>query len=143
MPGGSIDSLGPWPGAPGLRPGREVAARDPFGIRRAGTPRSPVLFLRGELDFFSVEQLRAALEGLSSGAREVVVDLRKLSYIDSSGIWTLIRASRAMAKQGATLICIARPDGSARRVLDLVAGDRLDVREASHQPPPGPRGSPG
>ena len=143
MPGGSLDSLGVWPGAPGLRPGRDVAPPDPFGIRRAGTLRSPVLFLRGELDFFSVEQLRAALEGLPSGAREVVVDLRKLSYIDSSGIWTLIRASRAMAQQGATLVCIAKPDGSARRVLDLVAGDRLDVREAYHRPPSDPRGSAG
>jgi anti-anti-sigma factor len=143
MPGGSLDSLGAWPGAPGLRPGREVAAPDPFEIRRAGTPRSPVLFLRGELDFFSVEQLRAALEGLPSGAREVMVDLRNLSYIDSSGTWTLIRASRAMAQQGATLVCIARRDGSARRVLDLVAGDRLDVREAPHRPPPGPRGPAG
>jgi anti-anti-sigma factor len=143
MPGGSLESLGPWPGAPGLRPGREVAAPDPFEIRRAGTPRSPVLFLGGELDFFSVDQLRAALEGLPGGASEVVVDLSKLSYIDSSGIWTLIRASRAMAQQGATLICIARRDGSARRVLDLVAGDRLDVREASQRPPPGPSASAG
>jgi anti-anti-sigma factor len=100
-----------------------------FTIRRAGSESAPVLHVSGELDFFCVEELRTALEEFTADAGEVVVDLRQLEYVDSSAVRCLIRASRHREATGSRLICVARRGGTVRRVLDLVAGELLEIRE--------------
>jgi len=47
--------------------------------------------LRGEVDVLTVDQVRVALaEALAAAPREIVVDLRELSFIDSTGLGALI-----------------------------------------------------
>jgi len=51
------------------------------------------LTLAGELDLATADMVREKLaEARGDGASRVVVDLRKLTFIDSTGIWLLLSA---------------------------------------------------
>lgn len=58
-----------------------------------------VLF--GELDFHTSSELRVALEQVfgTPGLKELLLDLRGLSLIDSSGLGMLLLASKEMEKR--------------------------------------------
>jgi len=54
----------------------------------------------GEIDLTSADRLQAQLRGLLNGHRRLVLDLRELDFIDSSGLHCILevdRASRAAA----------------------------------------------
>jgi anti-sigma B factor antagonist len=52
-----------------------------------------VLTLEGELDLANADLLEVELEeSLGDGARRIVVDMRKLEFIDSTGIALLVTA---------------------------------------------------
>ena len=63
----------------------------------------------GELDFASGPQLQRALyEGLAS-ARLIVVDLRALSFIDSTGLHTLMEADARARTRDQRLVLVRGP----------------------------------
>jgi anti-anti-sigma factor len=72
---------------------------------------------RGELDLATAPQLEALLPPLGAGDA-LVLDLRELRFIDSSGIrFLMLLDMRARAQQWTlTLVAV---DGTVRRVLDL------------------------
>lgn len=54
----------------------------------------PVITLTGEIDMSNVVVVEDRLQAMLSGARErVVIDVSSLTFIDSSGIAVLLRAS--------------------------------------------------
>lgn len=54
------------------------------------------VFLNGEVDLANAEALEATLqEAMGEGAEQVVVDMRNLSFIDSTGIACLVRLLHA------------------------------------------------
>ena len=74
----------------------------------------------GELDVATGPELEEAVsEELDAGRQEVVVDLAGTTFIDSSGLGSLIRAARAVeAARGS--MTVHSPHGSeARLVIDL------------------------
>ncbi len=77
----------------------------------------------GELDLVTVEQLKARIEELrSSGFTMIVLDLRQLSFMDSTGLRLLLRLdaeSRADGFRFAIIDC----EGPARRLLELTRTD--------------------
>jgi len=76
------------------------------------------LVLVGELDFGSAPQLVAALNAAQRDGRPIVVDLRGLRFIDSSGLRALLHASRAGLRTGLPLQLIAGSP-TVMRVFDL------------------------
>jgi anti-sigma B factor antagonist len=77
--------------------------------------------LRGELDMATAPTLLAAVGPvLQDPAQDVVLDVRRLSFVDSTGISALIRISTRL--EGATLTLVAPADNVAR-VLKLVRAD--------------------
>jgi anti-anti-sigma factor len=96
-----------------------------------------VVAVRGELDMFSAPELAACLDAaLDRGGVRIVVDLTDASFLDSSGIFTLVRAKNRAQQAGGTLR-LTCPPGPVLRVL-TVAGliDELDVSERrEHEPP--------
>ncbi len=61
--------------------------------------------ISGELDFGEAPELARVLEQLrDDGARWFVLDLAELTFIDSSGINSLVVAARATAASGGSLI---------------------------------------
>jgi anti-anti-sigma factor len=84
-----------------------------------------VVRLAGQLDLFAAadvkQRLVAAVDG---GHRRLVLDLAEVSFVDSSGLGTLIGALKAARQAGGDLR-IARPAEQARVVLELTTLDRV------------------
>lgn len=72
------------------------------------------LNLRGELDLGTVPAVRAALSETQRKGEPVVVDTTGVTFIDSTGLATLVAARQRMGDQ-LTLI----PGRSTRRLLQL------------------------
>lgn len=83
--------------------------------------------LRGELDLFSAKALEAELERLEAGGPDVLVlDLRELSFIDSSGLRVLLAADGRAREQARRFVVVRAPEGVQR--IFHIAG--LDSRLA-------------
>ncbi len=83
-----------------------------------------MVVLDGEVDMASAPQLQHVLGGLlEAGARRVMVDLRQVSFMDSTGLTALFRAHEAMAAAGGELVVVCGA-GPVRRVIEVsgVAG---------------------
>jgi anti-anti-sigma factor len=81
-----------------------VIQASPFEIRSERNADSGRLSLIGELDIATSPQVEeAARRMLSEGVRELVVDLREITFIDSSGLRMLIVLSDGATKEGWTL----------------------------------------
>jgi len=87
------------------------------------------LEIGGELDLASVGEAQAALALLeTSRPRRVVLDLRPLELIDSSGLRLLVDAERRARRQGWSLVIAAHPEGPVRKLLSIVLlSERMPV----------------
>ncbi|MGH2681571.1 MAG: STAS domain-containing protein, partial [Actinomycetota bacterium] len=76
--------------------------------------------LVGEIDLSNAEQLeRSIVDAVPNTVLGMVLDLSKLSYIDSSGIRLLLSLAGSLKWRGQDLV-LAAPDGAqCRRVLTL------------------------
>ena len=84
--------------------------------------------LAGELDLATAPDLEHALETqLATAVTDVVLDLRGVTFIDSSGLRVVLVASRSAADEGRRLIVVPG-DGQVLRVIQLArVEDRLDL----------------
>ena len=90
--------------------------------RQAGSSR---VMLSGELDLDSAPDLLAAVvEELRAGAREVLVDVGGLVFIDSSGLGTLVGCWRRAKDAGAAL-SVVNPGGDVRTTLEITGLDQI------------------
>jgi anti-sigma B factor antagonist len=63
--------------------------------------------ISGEVTFFNVNGLGSQLAlALQAGARNLVVDLSEVAFIDSSGLSALLTASAAARERGGTLALV-------------------------------------
>lgn len=100
--------------------------------------------LEGELDLSSAPLLERELgEACSRPHRLVLLDLRRLEFIDSSGVRAIVAAHDRASATGSRLAALCAPDGAVRKILvltgleerlseQLPSGDLL----ASAEPPP-------
>ena len=77
---------------------------------------------RGELVVVTVETLRAALDGIRSAER-VVVDLRGLSFMDSTGLQLLVALHQRAQRDGWQLTSVA-PAAPVDRAIQLCGLDK-------------------
>jgi anti-anti-sigma factor len=110
-------------------------ARAPFQTSTLDVEFSPaggrfaaVVWLCGEHDLATASALR---ETLGSIHGNVLVDLTRCNFIDSTIIGTLVEASRAMTRDGFALETVV-PSTSVplRRIFDVAGLDRLLVVHA-------------
>jgi anti-anti-sigma factor len=81
-------------------------------------PRVRVLAVAGALDVAAERRLRSALfDAAGDLSRELVVDLRGVTFIDSGGLAVLVHADRQFQRQGRAMACVIRP-GPVQRLLD-------------------------
>ncbi len=71
--------------------------------------RGDTAFLRvsGELDVTAVDEVRAELRAIPPGVKELVVDLRETSFIDSTGIGVLLEAWNECSVRGLPMSLIS------------------------------------
>ncbi len=81
--------------------------------------------LRGELDLSTVGKVQDALERVErSSPPTVVLDLSKLSFLDSTGLRCLVTADERARQEGRRLVLVRGPD-SVQRVFAIT---RLEER---------------
>ena len=83
----------------------------------------PVVSAAGELDAWSLEAFREAVEGvLHDNPKCVIVDLTKVSFMDSGALHILVRACNELRADG-KLFAIA--NGIPERLIRIAGLDRL------------------
>lgn len=83
-----------------------------------------VITAAGEIDHDTIEPLRQALQAPSLPRPRIVIDMHQVTFMDSSGINTLIAAHQAVTAAGGWLR-LAGPAGSVMRTLQIVGVDAL------------------
>jgi anti-sigma B factor antagonist len=82
-----------------------------------------VVSLTGELDMATAPEFEQAVESAQEGSA-IVVDLRELTFIDSTGIRALLRVSSA-GQNGHSTVYFVRGTDSVQRVLQLAGADQF------------------
>jgi anti-sigma B factor antagonist len=99
-----------------------------------------VVALEGEIDLEQAGAVRKALLDSLKKGRNVLVDLSKVTYIDSSGIASLVEGLQVARRQRGELALVA-VNQRVRRVLELARLDKVflihaDLAAATAAPPP-------
>ena len=84
------------------------------------------IFLQGELDHHEAKQSMTLIDGLIEQymPRECVLDLSKLSFMDSSGIALMLKLYRRMAQNGGRT-WVENAAGQPLRVIDASGIERI------------------
>jgi anti-sigma B factor antagonist len=80
-----------------------------------------IVLASGELDAFAAPDLAAALTAVSG--RQVVVDLSRVAFMDSTALGEIVRAARVQDELGSVLRVVL-PEGPARRIFEITGLDR-------------------
>jgi anti-anti-sigma factor len=103
------------PSFPGAEPGEgdlaHVDIQDHDGV--------PVAAISGEVDISNVDEVRAQLIALPNFAPGLVVDLRRVDYLDSTGVSLLHDLAGRLRERSQRLIVVCPPGSPPRRVLEL------------------------
>src|SRR3990170_206302 len=83
-----------------------------------------VIALSGEVDTEEAPKVRRALLDSTKQKRDILVDLSQVTYIDSSGVASLIEGLQAARKQKNDLALVSVSQ-RARRVLELAHLDKV------------------
>lgn len=76
------------------------------------------IYARGEIDLSTAEAFRASLdESIAAGDGDVIVDLRDVAFMDSTGIAQLVGAAGQL-RSGRRLV-IRHAEGPVRKVIDV------------------------
>lgn len=99
---------------------------EPFSIEVSGRRMQ----LKGDLDIASADVFDRAVEPLALEGGEVVIDASDLSFIDSSGIRSVLGLARRLSGKG-TLV-VENAGEQVQRVLHIVSADSvLEIRPRS------------
>jgi stage II sporulation protein AA (anti-sigma F factor antagonist) len=85
-------------------------------------PASGVVGLVGELDSSNSASVRGALEGQISAARDLVLDLAELDFMDCSGVRLFVFLAKRLEEVGGRLVLVS-PHRVVRRVITLTKVD--------------------
>jgi anti-sigma B factor antagonist len=82
-----------------------------------------VIELEGELDMANVERLRTAVAQERSADRpDVVIDLTRCDYLDSTAIQALIGLASELRREGGELALVVPPEPAEKRRLFAITG---------------------
>ena len=93
-----------------------------FSIAASDRDGRAHLTLRGELDLATAPELEQLVNEHIDAGQEVVVDLRGLEFMDSSGIRVLVAAHARAGRTGARLFVVRPAPGNAVAKIVEVSG---------------------
>jgi anti-anti-sigma factor len=108
--------------------GRGESMQSDFLVDTQTTGRAVTLTLRGELDLVSSPILEGALDvACESGAELILVNLRQVEFMDSTGLHLLVTAQQRAHDSGRRF-AVVRGGEHVQRLFDLSGiGDLLQV----------------
>jgi anti-anti-sigma factor len=95
----------------------------PLSIRNTVRAGRHTLALTGELDMDSANKLEDAVREVCVSGTELVIDLRKVTFMDSTGLRVLIVAGTLCEETGHELRII--PGEDIQRILEISGLDRV------------------
>ena len=110
---------------------------EPFAIELQDADGRTVVVPSGELDMASAPELEQAVMPRLQGGGHVVLDLRSLDFIDSSGLRVVVGAHRAAEEHGGRFTCVrGAPRSTVHRIVEIAGLDGViemvdDPAEAS------------
>jgi anti-anti-sigma factor len=97
----------------------------PFSVGVEQADARTVVVARGELDLATAPELEdVLLPPLRDGA-DIVLDLRPLEFMDSTGVRVIVAAHHAAEEHGGTFALAVVPDGPIGRVLEISGLDAV------------------
>src|SRR3954447_1741926 len=103
----------------------------PFSVERQQSNGSVRVILRGELDMETGPRAEEELRRVETDRPDVIVlDLRDVTFFDSTGLQLVLDADVRAREEGRTFIVALNADGEPRRILELAeVADRLKLEE--------------
>ena len=95
-----------------------------FGVRAQAVERAHVVAPRGELDLFTAGEVRTALRARPAESDVVVLDLRALTFLDTSGMRLVVETVHELDGTGVRF-ALVRGGAEVHRLFSLA---RLDER---------------
>ena len=87
------------------------------------------LTLAGEFDMGEVAAFRKAVQEVEEPWRRVVIEMRDVAFMDSSGLQELLHVQRRVSEMGRELV-LSQPSVAVLRLLELTGVDsHFTVRE--------------
>ena len=93
-------------------------------VREKLEPLRRIVSIRGELDLQSGQAARRVLETAAPDDRALVIDLTECTFIDSSGLASLIETSRVRGPERAPVV-VCEPGGAVAQLIALTGVDRV------------------
>jgi len=90
----------------------------PFSVRCERRDDAWVAIAKGEIDMASAPELGRALDA-DGDAALVVLDLREVTFLDSSALGLIVVQLRRARERGSRFAVAAGPGSEARRLLEL------------------------
>jgi anti-anti-sigma factor len=91
-----------------------------FEVHVMASRRRAIVGLEGELDMATAADLERIVEDALDGYDELFIDLRGLRFMDSYGLWVLLRAARLARGRGIAL-WVVPGTGIVDRLFDLTS----------------------
>ncbi len=96
-------------------------------------PEVRLLAVSGELDLFAAPELKRTIAGALEGdALDLIVDLTRTAFIDSSGLAALILAMKRARGRGGQLV-VVDGGGSVARTFQVAGVDQIITIVASRE----------
>ena len=99
-----------------------MEALEPFAIDVEDADGRVLVTPRGELDMASAPELEQTVLPRLEGGDWVVLDLRALDFIDSSGLRVVVGAHRSAEEHGGRFTCVRGVAGSTVHRIVEIAG---------------------
>jgi anti-sigma B factor antagonist len=116
--------------------GRAAATRPFVCSRTEGGLDAAWVHVAGDLDIATTPQLVRALRESQSRARLVVLDLRELAFMDSSGVHAIVDASSRARQHGRRLLLLRGP-AHIDRIFSLTGySDEVETGDLGPVEPP-------
>ena len=98
-------------------------------LRRSAQDGGPLgLVVEGEVDLATADRFGSALMEVLDGHGELHVDLREVSFMDSTGLRALLETRRRAEESGVVMRLAMRPGGPVERLLDLAGVSDMFAR---------------
>jgi anti-anti-sigma factor len=105
-----------------------------FDVDIRDEERTVVIGVSGELDLASSPALEQELESrAASGVEVVIIDLRQVEFMDSTGLSVLVRAHGRATEKGQRFVVVRGPQ-QVQRLLSLTGvADRLTLVDSPEE----------
>ena len=88
-----------------------------------------VIWVSGELDLVAAEPFLAEAERSAEGEREVVIDLRDVTFLDSSGLRAILALTRSSGQRDVVLRNAPRPVRKLVHIAGVEGGRGLRLAD--------------